>query len=84
MKAKRKTPTPLDRAIEVMGGISKLAAAIGERPNVVSNWRMRGGNVPERHCASIEIATHGAVTRRDFHPTDWQRIWPELAEKAAA
>lgn len=29
--------------------------------------------------AGIERATLGAVTRRILRPSDWHRIWPELA-----
>ena len=35
-------------------------------------------------CVEIERATDGAVTRRDLRPDDWERIWPELADRAAA
>lgn len=42
-----------------------------------------------RPCApalavDIEVASSGQVTRPELRPTDWQRIWPELAEKRAA
>ena len=69
----------LDKAIEIVGGVGKLAAAVGVVQGAVSNWRMRGSTVPVEHCATIEIATNGAVTRRDLRPDDWQKIWPELA-----
>lgn len=36
---------------------------------------------PER-CVAIEQATVGMVTRKELRPNDWDRIWPELAEKA--
>jgi DNA-binding transcriptional regulator YdaS (Cro superfamily) len=74
----------IDKACEAAGGLAKLAVAIGQSAQTVSNWRTRG--VPVVHCAEIERVTHGAVTRRDLRPDDWQRIWPELAEptKAAA
>lgn len=26
----------------------------------------------------IEMASNGAVTRKDLHPNEWQEIWPEL------
>ncbi|EPM0510238.1 TPA: helix-turn-helix domain-containing protein [Pseudomonas putida] len=29
-------------------------------------------------ATSIELATGGAVTRRELRPDDWSRIWPEL------
>lgn len=70
----------LDKAIEIVGGVGKLAAAVGVVQGAVSNWRMRGSAVPVEHCATIEIATNGAVTRRDLRPDDWQKIWPELAK----
>lgn len=76
----------IDKACEAAGGLAKLAAAIGQTAQTVSNWRARG--VPVVHCAAIEQATAGRVTRRDLRPDDWQRIWPELAAaeltKAAA
>jgi len=34
-------------------------------------------------CVEIEKATAGQVTRRDLRPDDWDRIWPELAERVA-
>ncbi len=57
----------LDRAINLMGGVTKLAAAIGQRQNTVSNWRARG-RVPAEHCAAIEEATTGEVTRQMLRP----------------
>jgi DNA-binding transcriptional regulator YdaS (Cro superfamily) len=68
----------LTEATKQAGGVSALAAAIGVTQSAVSNWRSRGGYVPPEHCASIEHATSGAVTRRDLRPDDWHRIWPEL------
>lgn len=73
---------PIDTAITKAGGVGKLAAAIGVVQSAVSNWRVRG-NIPAEHCAGIEAATHGAVTRRDLRPDDWQKIWPELAASPA-
>lgn len=70
----------IDRAITVAGGVGKLAASIGVVQSAVSNWRVRG-NVPPEHCAGIEAATKGIVTRRDLRPDDWQKIWPELATR---
>lgn len=35
--------------------------------------------VPEKSAVAIEVATQGAVSRRDLRPNDWQDIWPELA-----
>jgi len=73
---------PLNIAIDKAGGVGKLALAIGVVQSAVSNWRKRGC-VPIDHCASIELAVNGAVTRRDLRPDDWQKIWPELAQDLA-
>lgn len=32
----------------------------------------------------IEVATAGAVTRKQLRPTDWERYWPELANKTSS
>lgn len=70
----------LDQAITLLGGVSKLAAALGVAQPVVSNWRARGTKPDPAHCVGIERATQGAVSRRDLRPNDWQDIWPELAQ----
>jgi DNA-binding transcriptional regulator YdaS (Cro superfamily) len=57
----------LDRAIEIVGGVGKLAAALSTRQSTVSNWRSRG-HVPAERCLDIERATAGAVTRYDLRP----------------
>ena len=86
------TETPAEavrRAAKIRNGLSSLGVAIGlpaaTAKATVWAWTNRG-TVPIEHCAAIEQATNGAVTRRDLRPDDWQRIWPELAEptKAAA
>lgn len=70
----------LDSAIAKMGGVGKLAAALGVSQPVISNWRARGTKIDAAHCVSIERATLGAVTRCDLRPDDWRDIWPELAD----
>lgn len=74
----------LDQAITHLGGVGKLATALGVAQPVVSNWRARGTKPDAAHCVAIERATEGAVTRRDLRPNDWQDIWPELADAAPA
>lgn len=70
----------LDRAIEIAGGVGKLADLVNSRQSVVSNWRARG-NVSAEGCADIERATVGAVTCEELRPDlQWHRIadaaWP--------
>lgn len=69
----------LDKAIQSIGGVGKLAVLLGVVQGAVSNWRARGSMVPPEYCAIIERATHGEVTRQTLRPNDWQKIWPELA-----
>ena len=56
----------LDRAIKVLGGVTKAAYAIGVRQSAVSNWKARG--VPIDKAISIETATGGAVKRYELRP----------------
>lgn len=56
-----------------------LARSIGVSPPMVSDWSTGKKGVPAERCVPIERATHGAVTRKDLRPDDWQQIWPELA-----
>ena len=55
---------------------AEIMAQLGVSHSVLSNWKTRG--VPVEHCAAIEKATNGAVTRQELRPDDWQAIWPEL------
>ncbi len=74
----------LQAAIDSLGGVGKLAAAIGVGQPVVSNWRARGTIPDAATCVAIERATNGAVTRRDLRPDDWHLIWPELGAATEA
>lgn len=54
--------------------------------NIKSNaqlrqWRHAYGNrapSPE-NCVGLELATDGAISRKDLRPNDWWLLWPELA-----
>ncbi|WPQ34351.1 transcriptional regulator [Achromobacter xylosoxidans] len=61
---------------------SVLARHVGVSPALVYQWRTAKRPVPIEHCAAIENATSGEVSRRDLRPDDWARIWPELATAA--
>jgi len=69
----------LAAAAKHLGGVAKLAAAIGTRQSAISNWRKRGTFPSPAYCLSIERATNGAVTRKDLRPHDYAQIWPDLA-----
>ena len=61
-----------------------LARHVGVSPALVYQWRTGRRPVPVEHCAAIEQVTGGDVSRRDLRPTDYARIWPELAAPAPA
>ncbi len=62
------------------GAASRLAALIGAYSSDVSDWTNGLRPVPVRFAVAIEAATNRVVSRKDLHPTDWQKIWPELIE----
>ncbi len=62
------------------GAATRLAAEIGAFPSDVSDWGKGLRPVPVRFAVAIEAATNRVVSRKDLHPTDWQKIWPELIE----
>lgn len=72
----------LSKAIETMGGVGKLAATLGVRQNVVSNWRLRG-QPPAERCLAIEQATGGVVTRHDLRPDVFGEANAEPAQGVA-
>lgn len=73
---------PLDTASRLLGGRGVLAQKLDLSSAAITNWKSRG--VPVEHCALIEQATSGVVTRQQLRPTDWHRIWPELAGSMAS
>lgn len=70
----------LNEAIRLTGGVSSLAGKLGVSQSAVSNWRARGTLLEPEHCTAIERLTAMQVRRWHLRPTDWHRIWPELAE----
>jgi DNA-binding transcriptional regulator YdaS (Cro superfamily) len=74
-----KANTGIDAAVKAAGGLAKLAAALGETAQAVSNWRARG--VPANRCKAIEAAT--GVSVQFLRPNDWHDYWPD-ADHAVA
>ena len=61
----------LIKAIEIAGGQSALARAIGGSAQTVNNWIKRQ-SIPAEHCPSIERATNGVVRCEDLRPdVEW-------------
>lgn len=61
----------LTEAIELAGGVGRLASLMGLRQNVVSNWKMRE-QVPPDQCPAIELAT-GVRCEALRNDVAWQR-----------
>jgi DNA-binding transcriptional regulator YdaS (Cro superfamily) len=71
----------LRRAIDLVGGQTKLAAGIGVRQNRVNNWLNRDHQVtPAEYCSAIQKLTNGAITCSDLRPD----VFRVGAEKPAA
>lgn len=65
----------LARAVDVAGGQSALARAIGVRQGLVWAWLNRTADgVPPTRCPQIESAVDGAVTCEELRPdVTWHR-----------
>lgn len=61
-----------------MGGAKELADQLGVSKSFLSQMASGVSAISPKRCVEIEIATKGAVTRRDLRPDDWYKIWPEL------
>lgn len=75
---------PIDKAADIIGSQTALAAVLGVSKGAVSQWKDDNRRVPAAHCVAIERQTHGAVTRRDLRPDDFHLIWPDLELTPAA
>lgn len=60
--------SPIRKAVEILGGTTDLAKAVGVNPSFVSQWLNGTRPVPATRCRAIEIATDGKVTREDLRP----------------
>lgn len=59
-----------------------MARLLDVTVQAVCFWRDGKRSLPIKHCAAIEQATNGKVTRKDLRPDDWAQIWPELIDAA--
>lgn len=73
---------PLQRAIEVAGGLTRLADAIGVTPQRLLNWVDRG--VPAERCPDIERATREAGTAVTCEELKPDVNWGVLRQNAVA
>jgi DNA-binding transcriptional regulator YdaS (Cro superfamily) len=59
-----------------------LATRLGVSPSYLSQMANGQSPISPERCVEIWRETGGEVTRQHLRPDDWQRIWPELAEKS--
>lgn len=74
----------IEKAVEAAGGQSALARAIGGNVKQAHVWywlNTADAKVPAEHCAAIEQATGGKVTKHDLRP---DVFGPRPANEAAA
>jgi DNA-binding transcriptional regulator YdaS (Cro superfamily) len=67
--------SPLDEAIELFGGVQKLAEAVGVSQSTISNARKRE-SVSPRLAEKIEKASVGRVSRVAL-------VWPPQEQEAS-
>ncbi|WNG69313.1 transcriptional regulator [Cupriavidus gilardii] len=73
--------SPIERAIQIAGGKTKLARAIGVTPQMVSQWARKHKPKPisVQRCAQIEALT--GVRCEDLNPDeDWAAIRAVLCD----
>ena len=73
----------LDAAIAYLGGMTKFAAAIGTKRQLVQGWRDpdRRFATPAEHCPAIERATGGAVRCEELRPdVEWAVLRQSVGE----
>ena len=58
---------PIQKAIQHVGGPTRMARLLGVKPNVVGMWSVRG-KAPGHYCVRIEAVTAGAVSVGDLDP----------------
>ena len=66
-------------ASEAVGGVTKLASALGIAPQAISQWK----KIPAGRVLQIEAATEGRVTRHDLRPDLYPARGGPQAEPAA-
>lgn len=61
--------SPLQNAVEIVGGQVALARILGGRVRQGHVWQWLNRNwAPAEYCRAIESATEGKVTRYDLRP----------------
>lgn len=73
--------TPIERAVELLGGPGRTAKQLGITPPTVSQWVSGSRPVPPGRATQIEDLLAGQVTRADLRP-DYYGV-PLIEERVA-
>lgn len=73
----------LDEYLSGAGAENVLAKKIGVSVALIFHYKSMVYIPTAYRACQIELATGGAVTRKDLRPDDWFLFWPELAKNQA-
>lgn len=66
---------PIARAVEILGGPTRVALILGVTPQAVCFWRDGARRFPAEYCPDIEKATDGSVRCEDLRPdVNWSYL----------
>lgn len=65
------------------GRATVIASALGWSLSYLSQMASGKSSISPEKAVLLEQITEGVVSRKDSRPDDWQKIWPELVDKAA-
>jgi DNA-binding transcriptional regulator YdaS (Cro superfamily) len=61
------------------GRATQLAQGLGVSLSYLSQMANGSSAISADRCVLVERLTGGEVTRKDLHPDDWAKFWPEIA-----
>ena len=78
-----KTNIAVSRAIEIAGGLNRLARAIGVASPTVHEWKTGKRRVPAERCLQIDKFTNGVVDCEQLRPdVEWRPIRPAVTPQS--
>lgn len=65
--------------IELLGGTTEVANALGIKPPSVSGWKHT--RIPDDKLRRLAVIAEskGISTRKELFPDTWHEFWPELS-----
>ena len=62
--------------------VAGLAKTLGKPASLLSQISCGTRGCGPALSYQIELATNGAVSRKDLRPNDWHLIWPDLLKRS--